>query len=258
MSKINSVLLIVVFLRLGSVLAQNYSQCPEGKNSCGPYSEINKRILVVDPLLTKEPFNFILHQEIKRGSPNYSTGSFIAPNVIITAHHNVYQDWLIRRVSFCNKSVDKNKWITFKRREIEIIHFGNVKLATDISIIVIKNQNKIKELYKGCFNVGNYKQINERNNVHLTGFPCDFPDTLVDKSIDRRQLLEHGTLTLLGYNMYTCTGDSGAPLWSLKDGKPTIIGIHHGGNEGNFEGEVNCSAMITEEVLEWLKKNGIQ
>lgn len=57
--------------------------------------------------------------------------------------------------------------------------------------------------------------------------------------------------------MYTCTGDSGAPLrYTDAEGMPCVTGIHHGGKEGYFpsQGEINISARITPAVPVWLKE----
>jgi V8-like Glu-specific endopeptidase len=246
---------ISLLINYSVIYPQDFVLCPGGQEACGPASEIKNRKKIEGAELNNVPNLYIVHQEISRGSPNYSTGAFIAPNMILTAHHNVYKSFWIRKLAFCNKSVDKEKWIRFKRKEVTIFHFKNVRAPTDISVIVFEDPKKIAPIYKGSFKVGANKSV-KITDVHLTGFPCDFPDMIMDRTRPYSELKQHKEKSLLGYSMYTCTGDSGAPLWGLADGEPTIIGIHHGGGEGNFEDGFNCSAEITTEVMEWLKALG--
>ena len=102
-----------LFLGLSVALTANaqYDPCNQcGKScdeACGPVEMIHKRQALGGSTLQQNPYPYILHQEISRGgSPNYSTGSFVSPGVLITAHHNVMG--AVRRLAFCNKSVDRS------------------------------------------------------------------------------------------------------------------------------------------------------
>lgn len=234
--------------------ADRYEMCPEGEDSCGPQQYDSQRVTIIGQSLQQAPFSFILHQEIKRGGTNYSTGSFISPDMLITAHHNVFQPGFIRKLSFCNKSIDPQHWVTFKRKEVEIFTFSSAQAPTDIAIIKFKSPAKIRELYRGHFNVGSFGETGDSAVFHLAGFPCDRPDTLVEKSVTTHRIRLHENQTLIGYQMYTCTGDSGAPLWYSHENSPTIVGIHHGGCERNFSTDWNCSAQITSNVVAWIDR----
>lgn len=247
--------ILLTHLNANGQIVSNYTQCPDEKNSCGPHEKINERRQISDSLLQTAPFSFILHQEITRGSTNYSTGSFIGPNLIITAHHNVYKKFFIRNLSFCNKAVDPNKWIRFKKNEVEIILLGSVRAPSDIALIRIKNPEKIKELYEGHFELDSINSFADTDSIHLTGFPCDIPDILMEKTTTKKELRIHDMHSLIGYYIYTCTGDSGAPLWAMKNNVPTLVGIHHGGGESYFPPDWNASARINKAVIDWFKKH---
>lgn len=186
-----------LFLFLGLALAVTASarynpcnQCGMGcDEACGPVEVIHKRRVLLGEALQKTPYSYILHQEISRGgSPNYSRGSFIAPHILITAHHNVMGN--VRKLAFCNKSVDTEKWVRFKKKEVKIVHLGRVDAPTDISLIIFKDRTKIAPLYRGHFKPTD-KLLASGTPVHLTGFSCDKPDTLLDKHIPAGELVLH-------------------------------------------------------------------
>jgi V8-like Glu-specific endopeptidase len=225
-------------------------------NPCGPIEKIQDRIIVGESMASLEPYNFVIHQTFNRFFGKFSsTSSFIAPNVLITAHHNVRRKGLIKGITFYNP-LDHQQTIYFKKKEIEIYFYkSKLGVATDIAIIIFKNKLKIAPFYFGCFQLQSIENITStKQQVHLTGFPCDISNTKVDKSDSFVNILPHETKPLLGYNMFTCTGDSGAPLWIIENNNPTILGIHHGGNEGYFNNCYNIAAKIDSNVINWINK----
>ena len=224
-----------------------------GDKPCGPAKNKDARTIIVNETLKQEPYSYILHQAFDRiiGGVYSSTSAFIAPNILITAHHNVMHKANIKGITFYNLSVDEDKGIYFKKKEVEIIPYkSSVNTSTDMAIIIFKKPEKIAPIYKGHFNIETIAKITDSSTVvHLTGFPCDVPDKLLDKKV-----YFHDSLPLLVYDMYTCTGDSGAPLWAVINGKPTIIGIHHGGSEGLFDDCTNASAKVDVNFTQWLKQ----
>ncbi len=232
---------------------QVYSGC---KKPCGPVSERENRVILNDSLNSVSPYNYIIHQDFKRYSGTFSsTSSFIAPNVLLTAHHNVVRSFLIRGITFHNPK-NHEETIYFKKKEFKIYTFKNkLNTLTDIAIIVFEDAKKIAPFYNGHFAVNDVANIKDNNlDAHLTGFPCDIANTKIDKKTKVSSLYTNENLSLIGYNMFTCTGDSGAPLWVIENNVPTIIGIHHGGNEGYMEGCFNISARINKSVLQWIKQ----
>ena len=90
----------------------------------------------------------------------------------------------------------------------------------------------------------------------MTGFPCDYNgDKKIDKQAPKPTLKMDSLGKLIGYPMYTCTGDSGAPLWFNENGRFYLIGVHHGGNAGHRDYEntdYNISVYFNKEVIEWV------
>ena len=57
--------------------------------------------------------------------------------------------------------------------------------------------------------------------------------------------------------MYSCTGDSGAPIWVKLNEKYYIIGIHHGGNENNQDFlslQYNVASAFSDKSIDWIIK----
>lgn len=225
-----------------------------GDKPCGPVYNKSNRTVIQKESLQQTPYSYIIHQNFNRYTGDYaSTGSFIAPNIIITAHHNVKNPINIKGITFINYGTE-GEGIYFKKKELKILTYkSSLNTTTDIAVIVFKNPSKVAPIYKGHFTIYNNTAIDSNAEVHLTGFPCDMPDTMMDKKIQGSLLKQHEAVPLWGYDMFTCTGDSGAPLWVSLNGKPTVIGIHHGGNEDFFPKTcLNVSAKIDAGVLAWL------
>lgn len=225
-------------------------------NPCGPIEKIEARVVVDDSLAQMKPYNFVIHQTFNRLFGTYSsTSSFIAPDVLITAHHNVKNKGFIQGITFHNP-IDHSQTIYFKKREFTIYYYkSKLGVSSDIALIKFKDKTKIAPFYYGSFQLQTFETITSTTaQVHLTGFPCDMSDTKMDKSDSYVNILAHEKESLLGYNMFTCTGDSGAPLWIMENNIPTLLGIHHGGNEGYFKNCYNISAKIDINVQNWINQ----
>ena len=214
----------------------------------------NERVVVAAELDEQNPYNSIINIHVKRwyNSGFYSTASFINNSTIITAHHNLLRRSHIKRITY----TINGETVELKRRDFEI-HYYQRKYRTnsDIAIIKITNLNKIKEVQtnmKISVDILN----NTDSNVHLTGFPCDSEDdNMIDKQASASSLKLDSSAKLIGYPLYTCTGDSGAPLWVMHDNSHYLIGIHHGGNEGNQEFHnisYNISTYLNKDVINWI------
>ena len=225
-------------------------------NPCGPIERINDRLIISDRLEKSEPYSFVIHQTFNRLFGTFSsTSSFIAPDVLITAHHNVKRKGLIQGITFHNP-INHKETLYFKKKEFKIYFYkSKLGVTTDIAIIKFKDKAKIAPFYYGSFQLQTFENITStKEQVHLTGFPCDMSNKKIDKSDLFTNILSHENQPLLGYNMFTCTGDSGAPLWIMEKNIPTLLGIHHGGNEGYFNNCYNISAKIDTNVLSWINQ----
>ncbi|RVT75327.1 trypsin-like serine protease [Flavobacterium sufflavum] len=243
-----------------SVICYSQNNCDKIFNGCdkpcGPVEKREERIILNEDQNKVSPYSYVIHQTFNRIFGNFSsTSSFIAPDVLITAHHNVIRQGMIKGITLYNPA-NNNQNMYLKKKEF-IIYTYKSKLnpLTDIAIIKFKNPNKIKAYYFGHFQLDKVDNIKTKTSeVHLTGFPCDMTNTKIDKKCTINDLYLDDKMSLIGYNMFTCTGDSGAPLWLIDNDKPTIIGIHHGGNEGYINNCFNISAKMDTDFLKWINQ----
>ena len=243
-------LFIILLLFLITKLNAQSNDC-----SCLGVDEWKNERLVVDTELgTRNPYNSIINVHIKRwyNSGFYGTASFINNSTIITAHHNLVRKGHITKITY----VINGETVILKKKDFKIQHYKKkYKINSDIAIIKILNPNKIKEV-QSHLKISEDIVKNISSNIHLTGFPCDSDDDeMLDKNTSFNSLKIDSSEKLIGYPLYTCTGDSGAPLWVYQDNSYYLIGIHHGGNEGNIEFKdslYNISVYLNKNVINWI------
>lgn len=251
-------LIFVHFLFNNSIGSVN-SNC-----DCGPKAKESERELIDSLKRQAKPYNSIVHIRYKRWVTGWSSASFIGDDLIITARHSVG-----KKLGLATKWIEiylpesPSTCVKLSKRDFKIIEMGD-DLKGDIALVKILNselQNRIKHSSLVCANTSAIEALhNTKAIVHLTGFPCDKNGALIDKSLPANELV----FTLDGkaqnvfcaYGIYTCTGDSGAPLWYEKDGVYYIIGVHHGGGkDASFDAELNMSLLINDDVINWINSN---
>ena len=82
--------------------------------------------------------------------------------------------------------------------------------------------------------------------VNLGGYPGDKPEGTIWFHARR---IENVSSTVLTYNIDTAGGQSGAPVWRLKDGETHAVGIHTNGSVAG-----NSATRITRTVSNNIKK----
>ncbi len=251
---------IIITTILIFIYSFSYSQSVVCK-SCGPkgVDMEEKRENIVDGKELETPFNGIIHLRVTRNfiSSNISTASFIDDDLIITANHNLmYSPFITKIELFLNE-----KWIKIKKRHLKIHHYHQGvfhKKAEDIAIIKIKNTIAIESSNYSSLDLTSFDGVAQKENkiYHLTGFPCDRPNILVDKKTSFKEFSEDSSNQFLGYrNLYTCTGDSGAPLWFFDNDTYYLCSIHHGKRIISDSGEaINVGIKITQDVINWINK----
>jgi len=246
-----------------SQIPADCGQCMDCRNDCGPFNKRGERKEIISTLLNVAPYDGIIHIGVKRAgqSTRYSTATFIDKDVMITANHNVMTSLMITSIQFNIRKNGKDVWITLGIGDFEILHFTRRHDKwNDVALIWIKNLKPFGDYKYTIFNTADIGQIttNVDDLFHLTGFPCDKPDILMDKTTQKANLEFDATNTIISYsNLFTCTGDSGAPLWIEKEGKFYIVGIHHGGDDINAfpeKNETNISRKLTPNILNWIKR----
>jgi V8-like Glu-specific endopeptidase len=252
----NYLFLAIIYLTLiqPSISQNNPDVC----TSCGPEGLENTRENIDNLKELEDPYNGIFHLRVTRFffSTNVSTASFLDNDLVITANHNLMYSPFITKIEFYLNG----EWIKINKRHLKIYHYHKSlfhKKIKDIAVIKIKNLNALKDVKHTNFILQDYDDIENKENLdfHLTGFPCDRPNILVDKKTISTELSINNTNKIIGYKkLYTCTGDSGAPLWFEINGKYYLTSIHHGGNDiGVFENEsINLGIKINADLINWI------
>ncbi|ASE62115.1 hypothetical protein CEQ15_11735 [Chryseobacterium indologenes] len=233
---------------------------------CGPEKYLNTRSFVESEVLNLKPYNAIVHINVRGLKKSWGTATFINENTLITARH-VVDKWLLNKIIVYKNLFENGKIktieVTLLKEDIIIKNAPRKKgsyFSDDISLIILSEtgRNKLQPIYSGSLEVTNYKLLDLHPDeiVSLTGYPVDLAESGIDhsdilsnKSTTFKELIFPKEYELVGYPLFTCSGDSGAPLWVKVKDKYYIIGIHHGGPEGVKEFtpiELNASALIPE------------
>jgi V8-like Glu-specific endopeptidase len=248
-----------LILYSGGIMAQTKIH-----KKCGPEVYLNSRSMVQTEVLNTYPYSAIVHVNMR----GWGTATFINDSTLITARH-VADKWWLRKMSIY-KNIFKSGKVETLSAQLRADDFSvkNVAsdnchfISSDISFIVLSETGKakVRGLYSGSLEIVNYKKLNLNpdQEVILTGYPVDLAETgvngtdiLSDKKTKVSDLIFHEKCDMVGYKLFTCSGDSGAPLWVKAGEKYYVIGIHHGGPENVEEfnrEERNSAALIKDEV----------
>lgn len=231
-----------------------YSQCDE----CTGKDEWKALRTVIEGDAGKErPFDSVVKINVKRFyNPNWGggTASFIAKDKLVTARHTLVRKGAIRKINF---NTVKGK-VFLKKKDFTVHYYeGPGKLASDVAVIHITNSAKLPEGVTQFKIIEDFDSADlENRKIHLTGYPCDSQGQLIEKQADFADCSFDRQKIFIGYPMFTCQGDSGAPLWVEIENVFYVVGIHHGGPEGVKplrEKQHNMSVLINEQVIEWLQ-----
>jgi V8-like Glu-specific endopeptidase len=243
-----------------SVLGQE-----KNDKDCGPAVYLNTRSFLQNDSLNHLPFDAIVHINIR----GWGTATFINDSTLITARHladkkriknitiykNIFKDGTVENI-FINLTKEDFK---IKNAPEDNCHF----ISSDISFVVLHSsgQAKAKEIYTDHMEIADYITLNidDFKEIILSGYPVDLAasglnntDILSNKRTRFKELLFDKDCKMVGYKIFTCSGDSGAPLWVEVNGKFYVIAIHHGGPERGtiFNDESrNSAALVRKSVL---------
>jgi V8-like Glu-specific endopeptidase len=264
--KVLKIITVGIILLFGNLL---YCQTKIHRD-CGPEKYLNTRSFVESQALNFKPYNCIVHVNVRGFKKSWGTATFIDENTLITARH-VVDKWLLNKIIVYKNLFENGKIttieVTLLKEDMIIKNAPRKKgnyFSDDISLIILTEtgRNKLKSIYSGSIEVINYKLLDLLPDqvVTLTGYPVDLAesgmdhsDILSNKSTTFKELIFPNEYELVGYPLFTCSGDSGAPLWVKVKDKYYIIGIHHGGPESVKDfipTELNASALIPEQ--DWI------
>jgi glutamyl endopeptidase len=193
------------------------------------------------------------------GSRWLGTGWLAGPRTVITAAHCVYLHrhggW-IRQVEVApgqnGDLLPYGATIATSFRSVKG-WARNQRRGYDYGAIILPADRAFGNLlgYFGYMNPGDLDLQGAR--VNLAGYPCDRPRATQWRHARR---LDYLTPRTLEYAVDTIGGQSGAPIWRLRNGAPYVVGIHANGDLfGNAATRIN--APVFDNISTW-KREGSQ
>lgn len=201
-----------------------------------------------------------------RGS-GMGTGWFIAPNLVVTAGHNIYDERFLggwaetiivypgrdgsnfpypRDTTF-NKPIISRQfrlprpWVDSRGRNPDF-DYGGIVLEQDAG-----NET-------GWFSVSAETNDNIAGSIaHISGYPGDRRGGYGKYQLFHKDRVEDSTITptRFFYRADTYQGTSGAPVWLETSSGRVVIGIHTYGIGGSFS--LNSATRINREILQDLR-----
>lgn len=199
---------------------------------------------------TNKPYSNICYLEIyrerfvKSDGSNLSTGFFIAPNVILTAAHNIYSiktsrvteikiipakyynqfpydSIIISGKENCNNAIFTHPNYSFTQK-------ANKRIKYDFGFIVIPTstiQANPKIPTERYFVLDSTYNLNNGDTLNVAGYPADggYDGEFLTYQRDTCGNIFPKTFS---HNLETFRGNSGSPIWIEKDNKYIIVGIH--------------------------------
>lgn len=201
-----------------------------------------------------------------RGS-GMGTGWFIAPNLVVTAGHNIYNERLLggwaetitvypgrdgryfpypQDATFDKQIISRQfrlprPWVDSRGRNPDF-DYGGIVLEQDIGTET------------GWFSVSAETNDNIAGSIaHISGYPGDRKGGGGQYQLFHKEKVETSSITptRFFYSVDTYSGQSGSPVWLETSSGRVVIGIHTYGISGGFT--LNSATRINREVLKDLR-----
>ncbi len=217
-----------------------------------------------------EPYNNICYLNIyrdrawpKKDGPNASTGFFIAPNIILTAAHNIhsvngskvtsieiipgknYKEFPYRSLEIkgereCDASIKTHPKYSF-------FELSGNRIKHDLGIIILPGAN-FKDLKKTSFILNENYSLKEGDTLNVAGYPAD-PEYGYDGDFItfQKDICRYVGNKVFNHNLETYRGNSGSPIWVNNGDKRILVGIHTFGNAGTLLDKENIAL-----IRDWL------
>jgi V8-like Glu-specific endopeptidase len=220
---------------------------------------------------TVQPYNNIvfLHIYRERAWPKKdgwfkSTGFLIAPNVILTAAHNIhsvggsrvtnikivpakyfnqapYDSIQIEGEANCTNAIQTHPNYAFAQS-------SGKRIKHDFGIIIIPQDNlpiDFQNLPKNSFLLDSNYVVKSGDTLNVAGYPAD-PEYGYDGNF-----ITYQTDTCRGvykksfsHQLDTYRGNSGSPIWVNSNGKRIVVGIHTFGNAATLLNKENLRLLL--------------
>ena len=202
---------------------------------------------------TKYPWRAICSLRIKAkdGTSWIGTGFLIGLRTVITAGHCVYMHkhggWAKSIEVIPGRNGSKKPYGSCKSSKFHSVKgwTKSKKRSHDYGSIILPKNCKYGNTV-GYFGYGNYGFFDLLGlKVNLSGYPGDKP---VGTQWWHARKIKAVTSRTLVYNIDTAGGQSGSPVWRIKNGKRYAVGIHTNGHSTG-----NSATRITKPVFKNLK-----
>jgi V8-like Glu-specific endopeptidase len=215
-----------------------------------------------------EPFSQICYQEIFRvrkarvDRTFQSTGFLIAPNVVLTAAHNLYSNSLTKVTNIIIYPGRYKNQYSYDSVEISGEYFCRNSIRVhpnfywnrinyDFAIIIIPDSliKKTKRWpTKSCFTLDSTYKLKKGDTIRVAGFPAShgYNGSLMTHEIQQCGNVESKSFS---HEFDTQTGNSGSPVWVEINGDRKLVGIHTYAEAGTkIDGE------YVKLILDWIQK----
>lgn len=215
-----------------------------------------------------EPFSQICYQEIyrvrkfKKDRPFQSSGFLIAPNVVLTAAHNLYSDkWtkVTNITIYPGRYKDRYSFDSIMLSG-EVVCQNSIRVHPnfywnkpdyDFAIIIIPDSliKKTKNWpTKSCFSLDTVFVLKQGDTISVAGFPASHG---YDGSLMTYEVQKCGNVATksFSHDFDTQTGNSGSPIWVESKGERKIVGVHTYAETGT-----RIDGKYIQMILDWIDK----
>lgn len=221
---------------------------------------------------TVEPFNNIVFLHIyrekiwpKKDGLAKSTGFLVAPNIILTAAHNIHSVGGSRVTSikivpgkYFNQtpydsiqiSGEANCTIAIQTHpNYSFTQISRKRIKHDFGIIIIPQQNlpaSFQNLTKTAFQLDSNFVLKRGDTLNVAGYPADrgygFNGDFLTSQTDICSAAYDKTFN---HKLGTYRGNSGSPIWVNSNNKRIIVGIHTFRNAGTLLNKENLRLLLS-------------
>lgn len=224
--------------------------------------EQDNRLLIQDT--TQFPFRAICSLDLyfsENGALSRGTGTFIAPNMILTCAHNLFKTQLQKRVVSVGVNPGRaGELVPFKQTHATKLHYPKDYEQygdPDFDYAVLEVADPVGSTIGYCGIRASSDDELKQSNIFVIGYPADRDPTA--RTMYRDQSLRHEvTPNQIYHRADTYGGNSGGPAFIFPNNNineiPHIVGVHINGDGPNTPGWTNGARRINRPVFDQIVK----